>query len=274
MCEKYCSNDIKLWRLLDLLHSKHPVYDLKFFVQNSSEPTNAQALQFEDNQYRHLPARHPPLWHEFHCCNSALANCVTDFVASAKLNSSSKVIDYGCSTMQYRDVFPADCDYYGADLPGNKYARIMIQPDGRLPVESNSSDFVLSTQVLEHVQDPALYLGECLRVLKPGGRVMVTTHGLFVYHPDPEDNWRWTGAGLIRQIENAGFRVVRSEGLIGSAAAALQFFQDCTKSHLPKFIRPVYQFIMQCLIKLIDKQYPPEARMRNAWVYAIMAEKP
>ncbi len=59
---------------------------------------------------------------------------------------------------------------------------------------------MLSTQVLEHVTDPRLYLAECHRVLRPGGPLLLSTHGIMVYHPDPVDYWRWTGAGLQRAV--------------------------------------------------------------------------
>ena len=36
------------------------------------------------------------------------------------------------------------------------------------------------------------------RVTRPGGRVLLSTHGAMVYHPNPVDLWRWTRAGLER----------------------------------------------------------------------------
>jgi SAM-dependent methyltransferase len=44
-----------------------------------------------------------------------------------------------------------------------------------LPFESASFDLVLSHAVIEHVSDAARYLRECRRVLKPGGRVYLST---------------------------------------------------------------------------------------------------
>ena len=35
----------------------------------------------------------------------------------------------------------------------------------------------------------------------PGGRVLASTHGTQVYHPAPQDYWRWTHTGLARLFE-------------------------------------------------------------------------
>jgi SAM-dependent methyltransferase len=44
-----------------------------------------------------------------------------------------------------------------------------------LPFDGGSFDLVLSHAVIEHVADAPLYLRECARVLKPGGRVYLST---------------------------------------------------------------------------------------------------
>lgn len=239
------------------------------------EPKSGTELTYGGGT-RYLPKR-PPLAHVYHHCIISINECLLRLVSSLKLPAGAKVLDYGCSVMQYREFFPDHCDYIGADLPGNPHARVMVQPDGRLPVEDNSIDLVFSTQVLEHVQDPHLYLSEALRILKPGGRLILTTHGVFVYHPDPEDNWRWTSSGLRRQVELAGFRVQHMEGLIGAAAAALQFFQDSLWRRVPRrpaFLRQLFFLVMQFLVRTLDRRYTTAARLRDAWVYAVLAEKP
>src|SRR5690606_19278094 len=77
--------------------------------------------------------------------------------------------------------------------------------DSKLPVPSQTYDLVLSTQVLEHVQDPSAYLNEALRVLQPGGRLVLTTHGVFPDHACPHDYQRWTADGLRLLVERSGF---------------------------------------------------------------------
>ena len=133
--------------------------------------------------------------------------------------NAAKVLDYGCGGSPYRPLF-GECTYHRADMSGENLD-FQFSPDATLPAELGGYDLVLSTQVLEHVEDPTTYLRECYRVLKPSGNLLLTTHGLFEEHPCPTDYWRWTSFGLHKIIEEAGLRVVRSRKITTGPRAAI-----------------------------------------------------
>ena len=88
-------------------------------------------------------------------------------------------------------------EYIGVDVVPQPAAELVGRVE-ELPVEDGAFDLVLCTQVLEHCDDPARAVAELRRVTAPGGRVLASTHGVQVYHPSPQDYWRWTYAGLER----------------------------------------------------------------------------
>lgn len=47
-------------------------------------------------------------------------------------------------------------------------------------IESDSVDFVVTFQVIEHIQDDEKFVKEIFRVLKPGGKLILTTPNLFM----------------------------------------------------------------------------------------------
>jgi SAM-dependent methyltransferase len=141
--------------------------------------------------------------------------CLSDLltaIISLKPPQAPRVLDYGCGGSPYRALF-GECTYHRADLAGGSNLDFEYSADGRLPAEAAGYDCVLSTQVLEHVEDPIGYLQECYRVLRPGGNLLLTTHGIFEDHAVPHDYWRWTAKGLQRMIEEAGLRVTTARKL-------------------------------------------------------------
>ena len=117
------------------------------------------------------------------------------------------VLDYGCGGAPYRALFRKAAGYTGADIAPGPQVSVIVGPDYALDLPNEQFDLVLSTQVLEHLAEPQCYLKEALRVLKPGGKLIVTTHGMFEEHGCPYDYRRWTAIGLRYELEKAGFRV-------------------------------------------------------------------
>jgi SAM-dependent methyltransferase len=130
-----------------------------------------------------------------------------------------RVLDVGCGAMPYRSLFAPHADaYVGVDPVDNPLAELK-GPIEDLPVEDGSFDVVLCNQVLEHCDDPRRAVSELRRVTAPGGRVLVSTHGVMAYHPSPTDYWRWTHAGLEKLFaENAAWASVRVTPASGTTA--------------------------------------------------------
>ncbi len=129
-----------------------------------------------------------------------------------------RVLDVGCGVKPYYPYFQAHADeYVGVDVD-NPAADLQGSVEA-LPVEDESFQLVLCTQVLEHAEDPARAVRELWRVTAPGGRVLASTHGVQVYHPAPGDYWRWTHAGLERLFaENGDWRAVSVRPAAGAAS--------------------------------------------------------
>ena len=195
-------------------------------------------------------------------------------ISTLQLSPDSTVIDMGCANKPYKRLFPSTINYLGADLEGNPEADLVTGADGKIDFPSNSCDLILSTQVLEHVSNPEDYLNEAWRLLRPGGQLLLSTHGLWIYHEDPVDYWRWTGPGLIEQVRRAGFESIKLDGVLGLAALAVQLFQDATRYRLPRLLAKPYGICLQGLIGFIDRFHTPEERRNNALLYVLTAKKP
>jgi ubiquinone/menaquinone biosynthesis C-methylase UbiE len=96
---------------------------------------------------------------------------------------------------------------------------VLVEPDEPLPFGDGEFDLVLCAETLEHVRDVQLALSEIRRVLRPGGRLAVTTplasrwrvllHGL--EHPFSPHVRAFSRRSLRSTLETMGFHVVSLE---------------------------------------------------------------
>lgn len=128
------------------------------------------------------------------------------------LPSPLKILDYGCGGSPYRFLFPSS-NYVRADLDGENLDFKISADGGIADCPSAEFDLILSTQVLEHVPSPERYLSECRRLLKSGGKLLLTTHGTYEDHQCPGDYYRWTADGLELILRQSGFKVESIEKL-------------------------------------------------------------
>jgi len=164
------------------------------------------------------PARRkPPRSSPLYAVRAPLARWLHE--EAARLPPGARVLDVGCGAKPYYPFF-ADgaATYVGVDIVENPLADLTGAVES-LPVADASFDVVLCNQLLEHANDPALAVRELRRVTAPGGRVLASTHGVQVYHPSPDDLWRWTHAGLERLFrDNADWTSIRVRPGAGTAS--------------------------------------------------------
>jgi len=151
-----------------------------------------------------------------------------------------RVLDLGCGAGAFTAALLAHgCDVVGVDIaeralerartaaPGADLRR--IDDDGGIPLGHADVDLVWCSEVLEHVPDAAGLLAEVRRVLRPHGRLLLTTpaHGplrrvliaalRFDAHfdPDGEHVRFYTARSLRTSLERAGLVVARLETVGG-----------------------------------------------------------
>ena len=153
-----------------------------------------------------------------------LTTDLRDAIPLLAKNQRGRTLDYGCGGSPYRELLPDLRPYVRADIPPGEGLDLVLDAAGLLPHEPDGSyDVVLSTQVLEHVPDAPRYLAEAYRLLRPGGALIVTTHGLIPEHGCPYDFHRWTADGLARAVTDAGFVVEENYKLTLDRRAAIYF---------------------------------------------------
>jgi len=158
-------------------------------------------------------------WYSMACLRRSIEQTIKQYNL---LSVGQHIVDIGCGDCPYKPIFLAHgCKYIGCDIEGE--ADIKMEIEKPIPLPDNSFDGVVSFQVLEQVWDLDWYLGECYRLLKPGGWLLLSTHGNWLYHPHPTDYRRWTKDGLSLEISSRGFRLETVNSVVGPLAWTTQF---------------------------------------------------
>jgi SAM-dependent methyltransferase len=122
------------------------------------------------------------------------------------------VLDLGAGPKPYEEVYAqyfrtrtsVDVEHSPHDVSG---IDVVASADS-LPFDSDTFDWVICTEVLEHCANPGEVLSEIRRVLKPGGTCFLTTPFLRPLHEMPFDFYRFTPPALTHLAEAAGLKVI------------------------------------------------------------------
>jgi ubiquinone/menaquinone biosynthesis C-methylase UbiE len=151
-----------------------------------------------------------------------------------EVRAGERVLDLGCGAGRFVAALrEAGAEPVGVELAEAALERArrnapdaelrLVEPDGSLPLDHASVDLVWCSEVLEHVADTAYLLLEVRRVLRPGGRLLVTVpfHGRvktalialtrFEAHFSPLGQHLrfYTRGSLTATLRGSGFEAIR-----------------------------------------------------------------
>ena len=139
---------------------------------------------------------------------------------AAMLPAGSRVLDVGAGFCRYRALF-AHCEYETHDFcqlqPGQfgqkGYGTIDYVSDIlSIPVPAASFDVILCTEVLEHVPEPIRVIDEFVRILQPGGKLLLTAPLGSGLHQEPFHFYGgYTPYWYRKFLKDAGFEKITIE---------------------------------------------------------------
>lgn len=135
----------------------------------------------------------------------ALAGTVLDFGGGDRVHYADQV---SCWAAHGRTV-----EYRSANIDHAVQPTFPLQIGQPLPIDDESFDATLSLNTLEHVFELDETLTEFRRVLKPGGRLVLSMPFMFRVHGHPDDYHRGTPSFWRRKLGEAGFKEISIEAL-------------------------------------------------------------
>jgi ubiquinone/menaquinone biosynthesis C-methylase UbiE len=122
------------------------------------------------------------------------------------------------------DQSPAMLDALRRKSPWPDRVDYRIGEAEKLPITDGSVDYCFANMVLHHVEAPPVAIGEMARILKPGGKVVVTdldVHDFACLSAEHHDRWMGFRREDVRTwLRRAGLADVRVDGLGERCCAA------------------------------------------------------
>ena len=166
-----------------------------------------------------------------------------------------RLLDVGCGSKPYQELFAVD-DYFGLDIDSEASRNRKIADyfyDGKIfPFNENEFDSVLCNQVLEHIFNPDEFLSEIKRVLKPGGRLLLTVPFVWDEHEQPHDYARYSSFGLKALLDKNGFNVIEYKKIGADASIIFQLINAYLYKIFVKWPLPIRVVITMSLMSLFN----------------------
>ena len=129
-------------------------------------------------------------------------------------NIRGELLDYGCGTAPYLEK-------YRSQVTGVTFSDIVrridadlnfIFSDGnaKLPFGDEIFDTILCSEVLEHLSNPGALFSEFQRILKPGGRIILSTPFMYPLHETPKDFFRFSPYAIEYFCKINGLQLVKT----------------------------------------------------------------
>lgn len=154
----------------------------------------------------------PPIRSIYYVIRRELLKKVMKYSPELKGN----LLDFGCGAKPYQALFTNATTYTGLDFNGEGHSHenesIDVFYDGiNIPFPSSTFDAVFSSEVFEHVFNLETILPEINRVMKSGGKILITCPFVWPEHEVPIDYARYTRFALKSLLNRNGFEIIKED---------------------------------------------------------------
>jgi len=146
-----------------------------------------------------------------------LAKYIFDFFRDYLLPHSGMdkaILDVGCGNQPFRSLIEElGFQYVGLDYKQNGESSVnIVEAIDSSSLQSNSQfsqfDFIICTEVLEHVANWSTAFDNLGALLKANGNILITCPHFYQLHEEPFDFWRPTPHAFFYYAEKCNLRVV------------------------------------------------------------------
>lgn len=128
--------------------------------------------------------------------------------------------------------------------------------NNQLPFSDNFSNTVFLFNVIYILENPVKTLREVNRILKPGGRLYITSPFIFNEAREPNDYWRFTSEGLEKILKEASFNEILIKPVGERFSSAVYLIS-------PFLLFWPIKFLVYLIAISLDKMIPKKLKLKQ-----------
>ena len=176
---------------------------------------------------------------------------------------SGSLLDIGCGPVPYFEVYRSMVtENICVDYPGSVHGLahldhlVDMNESDHLPFQDDRFDSVLATDMIAHMQRPDAFIKEVARVLRPGGKAIITSSFVNWMGEYPNEYFHPSGPGLRYLAQSASLEVLYLESYGGH----VDVFMDTLNKFMHSGIR---NRLFLLLARLVEFTGWPERNRRT-----------
>lgn len=191
----------------------------------------------------------------------------------SEIELKGEVLDLGgTKNASYHALFAGSKKFTTANIAGER--DIDCDLEEKIPIGDAKFDTVILINLLEHIYHTNLVVHEIIRVLKPGGLVVVAVPFLIQVHPSPRDHWRFTGETLHTLLTEVGFANIHVKEVgSGPFGACAQLLHGVLHFDILRLISMLIARALDAVLHKIDSKGSYSVS-RYPLAYVVTATKP
>jgi len=171
---------------------------------------------------------------------------------------TGSIIDFGGGGRpSYAKYFDKDAKVTRTDYDESKNPDIVVDLNKPIELESSSFDNAILFNTIYILENPTASLKEINRILKPGGRLLLTSPFIFNEAPEPIDYWRFTSYGIEKVLRDAGFVNIEKYKMGERFSASINIINPFRKlKYLNLILFPIALLLDKLLPYKIKEMHP------------------